>query len=219
MARDKFTKLTEETHHYLVEHGVRRDPILECLERETEALGGIAQMQVAVEQATFMEILVRTIGARRAIEIGTFTGMSSIAIARGVGPEGRLLCCDVSEEWTGIARRYWQEAGVADRIELRIAPALETIRSLPAGDRFDFAFVDADKVNYLAYYEALVDRVRPNGLMLFDNVLWGGRVANPNDTSAETLAIRKVNDRILDDERVDMVMLPLADGVTIARRR
>src|SRR5687767_5236382 len=162
-------------------------------------------MQVAVEQATFMEILVRAIGARRAIEIGTFTGMSSIAIARGVGPEGRLLCCDVSEEWTGIARRYWQEAGVSDRIELRIAPALETIRALPASDRFDFAFVDADKVNYLAYYEELVDRVRPNGLMLFDNVLWRGCVANPNETSAETLAIRKVNDRIFSDERVDMV--------------
>ena len=219
MARDKFTKLTEDTHRYLVEHGVRRDPILERLERETEALGGIAQMQVAVEQATFMEILVRAIGARRAIEIGTFTGMSSIAIARGIGAEGRLLCCDVSDEWTGIARRYWQEAGVADRIELRIAPALETIRALPASDRFDFAFVDADKVNYLAYYEELVNRVRPNGLMLFDNVLWGGRVANPTETSAETLAIRQVNDRILADDRVDMVMLPLADGVTVARKR
>jgi caffeoyl-CoA O-methyltransferase len=176
-------------------------------------------MQVAVEQALFMEILVRAIGARRAIEVGTFTGMSSIAIARGLGEGGRLLCCDVNEEWTGIARRYWQEVGVADRIELRIAPALETIRSLSSDERFDFAFVDADKVNHSAYYEELITRVRRGGLLLFDNTLWGGRVADPNETSPETKALRRLNDRILVDERVDMVMLPLADGVTIARRR
>ena len=219
MSSEKFTALTAETHGYLVEHGVRRDPLLERLEAETQKLGGIARMQVAIEESAFLEILVRAIGAKRAIEVGTFTGMSSIAIARGLGTDGRLLCCDISEEWTGIARRYFAEAGIAGRIDLKIAPALDTIRTLPAGECLDFAFVDADKVNYLAYYEELVVRVRPGGLLLFDNVLWGGRVAKPEEQSPETTAIRAVNDRIHGDERVDMVMLPLADGVTIVRRR
>ena len=219
MGSEKFTTLTAETHRYLVEHGVRSDPILGRLEAETLALGGIARMQVAIEEAMFLEILVRSIGAKRAIEVGTFTGMSAIAIARGLGPDGQLLCCDVSREWTDVARRYFAEARVVERIELHIAPALETIRALPEDIRFDFAFVDADKVNYLAYYEELFPRVRPGGLILFDNVLWGGRVAKPEDQSPETIAIRALNDRIRDDARVDMVMMPMADGVTIARRR
>ena len=213
------TSLDARLHAYLLDRGIRRDPLLERLAEATHALGGVDRMRVAPEQAAFLELFVRVAGAQRAIEVGTFTGTSAIAIARGLGEGGRLLCCDVSPEWTAIARRYFAEAGVADRIDLRIAPALETIRALPADVVFDLAFVDADKENYPSYYEELLPRIRTGGVLLFDNVFWGGRVADPAEDSVETRAIRALNDRIHGDPRVEIVMLPIADGLTLARKR
>ncbi|MEA2625117.1 MAG: caffeoyl-CoA O-methyltransferase [Candidatus Binatota bacterium] len=216
---DKFTSLTPELYRYLLDHSVRPDPVLERLREETAALGRPAVMQIAPDEGALLTLFVRAICARRAIEIGTFTGYSSIAIARGLPPDGRLVTCDVNEEWTRIARRYFREAGVAERIELRLGPALDTLASLDRGESFDFAFVDADKSSYPAYYEAILERLRPGGVLMIDNVLWGGRVVDPSDTSEATRAIRALNDRIAVDERVDAATLPVADGVTIARRR
>jgi caffeoyl-CoA O-methyltransferase len=151
--------------------------------------------------------------------VGTFTGYSAISIARGLAPDGRLLCCDVNEEWTGIARRYFARAGVAERITLRIAPALETLRALPPTPEIDLAFIDADKTGYRAYYEELLPRLRPGGVVGFDNVLWNGAVADPTNTTADTQALRALNDFLVTDQRVDIVMLPVADGLTLARKR
>jgi caffeoyl-CoA O-methyltransferase len=215
----KFVPLTEALYEYLVQHGHNADPVLAELARETEALGPIALMQIAPEQGTLLSILVRSIGARSAIEIGTFTGYSAICIARGLPPDGRLLCCDVSEEWPKIARRYWAKAGLADRIELRLGPAIETLRALPADHGVDFAFIDADKVSYRDYYEALLPRLRPNGLIVFDNVLWMGQVLDARSTSDDTRALRALNDFIARDDRVQAVMISVADGLTIARKR
>jgi caffeoyl-CoA O-methyltransferase len=215
----KFIPLTEPLYDYLVQHGHNGDPVLAELARETAALGPIAMMQIAPEQGTLMAILVRAIGATSAVEIGTFTGYSALSVARALGPQGRLLCCDINEEWTSIARRYWAKAGVADRIELRLAPAIETLRALPADRRFDFAFVDADKVSYRDYYEALLPRMRPNGLMVFDNVLWMGQVLNPKPDSDDTRALQALNDFIARDDRVQAVMISVSDGLTIVRKR
>jgi len=211
--------LTSELHRYLVEHGTPPDPVQQALIAETAELGGIAAMQIAPEQGAFMTMLTRLIRVRRAIEIGTFTGYSALCIARGLADDGRLLCCDVSEEWTSIGRRYWERDGLADRIELRLGPALDTLRSLPAEPEFDLAFIDADKQNYPHYYDEVLTRLRPNGVVLVDNVLWGGRVLDPNADDADTNAIRAFNDRVASDDRVDTVMLPLGDGITIARKR
>ena len=216
---EKFTALTPTLYDYLVRHAPALDPVLRDLREETAALGPIAQMQIAVEQGAFLTLLTRAIGARRAVEVGTFTGYSAIAIARGLPSDGRLLCCDVSDEWTGIARRYFARAGLAERIDLRIAPALDTLRALPSSAGLDLAFIDADKTSYRAYYEELLPRLRPNGLVLFDNVLWSGAVADPADHSENTEAIRALNDFVARDERVESVMLPIADGLTIARKR
>ena len=215
----KFTPLNPDLYQYLLDHGHNQDPVLAELAAETERLGALSLMQIAPEQGTLMALLVRATGARSAIEIGTFTGYSAICIARALPPDGRLLCCDVNEEWTAVARRYWQKAGVAYRITLRLGPAIDTIRALPADTTFDFAFIDADKVSYRAYYEALLPRLRPNGLILFDNVLWMGQVADPNDTSAETRTMRELNDFIAQDRRVQAVMISVSDGLTIVRRR
>ena len=216
---DKFITLDSRLHDYMTAHGHNSDPILKELADETAALGRIAMMQIAPEQGTFMTILARAIGARRAVEVGTFTGYSSICVARALPDDGHLLCCDVSDEWTKIARRYWERAGVARKITLRIAPALETLRALPADHSFDFAFIDADKTSYLGYYEEILKRMRPGGLILFDNVLWMGAIVNEKDQSADTRALRELNDFIARDTRVDAVMLPIADGLTIARRK
>ncbi len=216
---DKFITLDSRLHDYMAAHGHNSDPILQELADETAALGRIAMMQIAPEQGTFMTILARAIGARRAVEVGTFTGYSSICVARALPADGHLLCCDVSDEWTKIARRYWERAGVAPRITLRIAPALETLRALPADHSFDFAFIDADKTSYLGYYEEILKRMRPGGLILFDNVLWMGAIIDDKDQSADTRALRELNDFIARDTRVDAVMLPIADGLTIARKK
>lgn len=176
-------------------------------------------MQIAPEQGTFLTLLTASLGARRAVEVGTFTGYSSVCIARGLAPDGHLLCCDVSEAWTSVARRYWARAGLADRIELRLGPAADTLASLPEEPVVDLAFLDADKPGYHTYYELLLPRVRPGGLLLADNVLQHGGVLDPDDHAENTEAIRAFNDHVAADDRVDVVMLPLADGLTVARKR
>jgi caffeoyl-CoA O-methyltransferase len=216
---DKFTSLTPSIYAYLLAHNPPRDRVLEELAAETAALGGWSVMQIAHEQGAFLTLLAKLLGARRIVEVGTFTGYSAICLARGLAPEGRLLCCDVSEEWTAIARRYFERAGVADRIDLRIAPGLETLGALPERPEIDLVFIDADKTNYQNYYEALLPRVRPGGLFVFDNVLWMGEVANPQNQDESTVAIRALNDHVARDPRVDAVMLPIADGVTLARKK
>lgn len=189
------------------------------LQRVTaERTGDFARMQIGDDQALLMEMVVRAMGATRAVEVGTFTGYSALAIARGLGPGGRLLCCDVSEEWTAIAREAWNAAGVADRIELRIGPALDTLRSLPAEEQFDLAFVDADKTGYPAYYEELLPRLRTGGLMLLDNMLQSGRVLDEAETGESVTAIRSLNDAIAADSRVKVVLLTIGDGVSVVQK-
>ena len=215
----KYTGMTPDLYRYLVEHGTPRDAILHELSEETAKLGPIGMMEIAPEQGAFMTMLVRAIGARSAIEVGTFTGYSAVCIARGLAPGGKLLCCDISEEWPKVARKYFERAGLSDRIELRIAPAIETLRALPAGETVDFAFIDADKSGYRAYYEEILKRLRPNGLILFDNVLWQGQVVDPNADSDDTKAIRALNDFLARDARVQTVMLSVSDGLTLVRKR
>ncbi len=218
--RPKSIQLTPELHEYLVAHGTPPDAIQKELIEETRSrLGGAARMQIAPEQGAFMTLLCRAIGARRAIEVGTFTGYSALCLARGLPEDGLLICCDVSEEWAAIGRPFWERAGVANRIDLRIGPALETLRSLPATPDLDLAFIDADKPSYSDYYEELLPRLRVGGLILVDNVLWGGRVADPTADDPQTVAIRKFNDKVVVDTRVDCVMLPISDGLTLLRKR
>jgi caffeoyl-CoA O-methyltransferase len=211
--------LTQAVHDYLVAHIPPLDDVQRDLIAETEALGGISMMQIASEQGAFMTLLTRLVGARRAVEVGTFTGYSSLCIARGLPDDGALLCCDVNEEWTAIARKYWERAGVDGKIELRIAPALETLRSLPAGELFDLAFIDADKENYPNYYEEVLSRLRRNGVILVDNTLWMGAVIDPKATDDQTNTIRKFNDAVAADDRVESVILTVGDGLTLIRKR
>ncbi len=215
---NKSIAMSDELHAYLVAHSSAPDPLVADLIAETRrVLPKRAGLQVAPEQAGFLELFTRIVGARYAVEVGTFTGLSSIAIARGMGTAGRLLCCDVSEEFTAIARRYWERAGLADRIELRLAPALDTLRAMPAEPHVDLAFIDADKAEYSAYWAELVPRMRPGGVLLVDNVLWSGRVVDPVESVEKTIA--QFNDEVLADDRVESVIIPLADGLTIARRK
>ncbi|MFI7301796.1 O-methyltransferase [Micromonospora aurantiaca] len=208
--------LTPELHAYLVAHGSAPDEIVQELAEETRAaLPSEAVMQVAPEQAAFLTFLTRLLGVRQAVEVGTFTGLSSLAIARGLAEGGRLTCFDISEEYTGVARRYWQRAGVQDRIELRIGPAAETLRELPRERYLDFAFIDADKVGYPVYWDELVPRMRPGAVIAVDNTLRDGRVLAPRN--ADDRAIAAFNDAVIADVRVEAVMLPIADGVTLAR--
>ena len=217
---DKFTTLTPELHAYAVEHGAREDEVLRRLAEETEReLADVAIMQIAPDQGAFITLLLRLMGARRALELGTFTGYSAICIARGLGEGGLLVTCDVSEEWAAIARRYWTEAGVADRIGLRLGPALETLRDLPSEEPFDFAFIDADKSEYPSYYEECLRLLRPGGLAMLVNVFRGGGVLEADDDDPRNVATRELNERIAADERVDVAMLPVADGVTLALKR
>jgi len=210
--------LSAELSDYLVAHGTPPDSVQRALIEETAELGPVANMQIAPEQGAFLTVLTRLLGVQHAIEIGTFTGYSALCVARGLVPGGRLVCCDVSEEWTAIGRRAWEAAAVADRIDLRIAPALDTIAALPADTVFDLAFIDADKPNYSNYFDALLPRMRPGAAILVDNVLWDGNVVNPDVVDANTLAIRAFNDKVAADERVETVMLPIADGLTLCRK-
>jgi caffeoyl-CoA O-methyltransferase len=216
---EKFTRMTPELYEYLIAHRSERDPVQAALIAETAQLGGISIMQIAPEQGAFMTLLARAVGARRIIEVGTFTGYSALCLARGLAADGTLLCCDVNAEWTTIARRHWQAAGVADRIELRLGLALETLRSLPRDPVVDLSFIDADKESYRAYYEEILPRTRPNGLILLDNVVWFGRVLERDSHDPDVRAIRELNDVLADDPRVEAVMLPIADGLTICRKR
>jgi caffeoyl-CoA O-methyltransferase len=216
---DKFIHLNQQLYDYVIAHGHNGDSILRDLAEETRTLGRISGMQIAPEQGTMMGILARAIGAKSAIEVGVFTGYSSISIARALPPDGKLLCLDVNEVWTAIARRYWERAGLSGKITLKLAPAAETLRALPASQSFDFAFVDADKTNYRIYYEEILTRLRTNGLLLIDNVLWNGQVIDPADKSEDTVAIRELNDFIATDTRVEAVMIPVADGITIVRKK
>jgi len=205
---------------YVLAHSSPADNLLRELAIETtRAFPDAAGMQISHDEGELLTMLVQLVGATRAVEVGVFTGYSSICIARGLAPGGSLLACDVSDEWTSIARRYWDRAGVADRIDLRIAPAIETLRALPAEENVDFAFVDADKPGYPAYYAELVTRLRPGGLIVLDNVLRGGRVVDPTATNEGDLAIREINDRVVADPRVSVAMLPVRDGVTLIRKR
>ncbi|MEU4662085.1 O-methyltransferase [Micromonospora chalcea] len=208
--------LTPELHAYLVAHGSAPDEIVRELAEETRAaLPAEAVMQVAPEQAAFLTFLTRLLGVRQAVEVGTFTGLSSLAIARGLADGGRLTCFDISEEYTGVARRYWERAGVQGRIELRIGPAAQTLRELPRERYLDFAFIDADKVGYPVYWDELVPRMRPGAVVAVDNTLRDGRVLAPRN--ADDRAIAAFNDAVIADVRVEAVMLPIADGVTLAR--
>ena len=213
--------LSDELNAYLVANGVREPDVLGRLREETAAMPE-ARMQIAVEEGAFLSVLVKLIGARRILEVGTFTGYSSTAMALALPADGRIVCCDVSEEFTAVARRYWAEAGIADRVDLRLAPALETLEALLKTDgrgSFDLAFIDADKTNYRGYVEAALLLVRQGGLIAIDNVLWSGRVIDPADTDEDTQAIRDLNAALAADERVDIAMVPIADGVTLLRVR
>jgi caffeoyl-CoA O-methyltransferase len=211
--------LSPDLENYVTEHSAKPDSVLIDLAAETlSAFPDAAGMQIGPEQGAFMTMLTRLTGARRAIEIGTFTGYSAICIARGLAEGGQLTCCDVSDEWTSMARRYWQRAGLADRIDLQLRPALETLRALPEATVFDLAFIDADKGGYVGYWDEVVPRIRPGGLILADNTLSSGRVADPA-VPDERVPVRAFNDHALADERVDLVLLSIGDGLSVARKR
>jgi caffeoyl-CoA O-methyltransferase len=215
----KFIPLTPKLYEYAVAHGHNGDPVRAELAAETTKLGRVSGMQIAAEQGTLMGILAAAIGARSAVEVGTFTGYSALCVARALPADGTLLCCDVNEEWTSLGRRYWERAGVANKITLKLAPAAETLKALPASQTFDFAFIDADKTNYATYYEEILKRMRPSGLILLDNVLWSGRIMDESVQDTDTQALRKLNDFIAKDTRVEAVMLAVADGLTIVRKK
>ena len=211
--------LRPNLHAYLVAHATPPDSLLRDLIAETaERFPGNVIYQIGPEQGTFMTMLATLMGVRQAIEVGTFTGYSSVCLARGLADGGKLICCDINEEWTSLARTYWQKAGLADRIELRLGPALDTLRALPAGASFDLAFIDADKRGYRSYWDELVPRMRPGGLLMVDNTLLHGRIfeAAP-DPDAQ--AIKEFNEYVLTDDRVELVMLPVGDGITLARAK
>lgn len=219
MSAPKFTALDERLHDYIVEHGSREDEVLRRLREQTAAMGDISVMQIAPDQGAFMTLIARATGARRAIELGTFTGYSAICIARGLVDGGGLIACERSDEYARTAKRWFAEAGVADRIELRVGPALETLRSLPVAESFDLAFIDADKQGYPDYYEECLSRLRPGGLVMVDNVLAMGAIRDPQADDERVLAIRELNARIAGDQRVDVAMLGIADGLTLALKR
>lgn len=215
----KFIALTPKLYDYLVAHGHNGDPIRAELAAETAKLGQISTMQIAAEQGTLMAILAGAIGARSAVEVGTFTGYSALCVARALPADGRLLCCDLNEQWTGIGRRYWERAGVANKITLKLGPAADTLKAIPASQTFDFAFIDADKSSYGIYYEEILKRLRPGGLILIDNVLWNGAIIDDAIKDTDTLALRALNDFIAKDTRVEAVMIGVADGLTIVRKQ
>ena len=215
---DRMDIVSPDVGDYLLAHSEPADELLRDLAEETHReLAERWRMQISHDEGELLTMLVRLTGARRAVEVGTFTGYSSICIARGLPADGHLLCCDVSEEYTAVARRYWQRAGLTERIELRIAPAVETLRSLPAEPELDFAFIDADKTGYPAYVEEILPRLRPGGLMVLDNMLRDGRVLAPEND--DDRAIHALNEALVADDRVDVVLLPVRDGVSLARKR
>lgn len=218
---NKTITLTDNLYRYLLSVSLREPELLSRLREETAKVPG-ANMQIAPEQGQFMASLVQLMGASRALEIGVFTGYSALWTALALPPEGKLVACDIDDHWTSVAQRYWAEAGVEDKIDLRIGPALETLDwliSIGEGNNYDFVFIDADKENYLQYYERVMDLLRPGGLVVVDNVLWSGKVADPNETDKDTIALRQFNTTLLNDQRVTLSMLPVADGLTLAIKR
>lgn len=216
----KTLSMTEGLYEYLLAHSVREPPLLVRL-REVTAARSDSNMQISPEQGQFMALLVKLMGARRCIEVGTYTGYSTLAVALALPADGKVIACDINAETTTLARQFWREAGVEARIELRLQPAIKTLDELLASGagRFDFAFIDADKTGYLAYYEKLMELMRPGGLIAVDNTLWSGAVADAGDTSADTVALRAFNDRVYRDERVDLSLVPIGDGLTLLRKR
>jgi predicted O-methyltransferase YrrM len=218
---NKTMGLSDDLAAYVVEVGAREPEVLARLREETAAIPQHG-MQIAPEEGSFLAMLAELTGSRRCLEIGTFTGYSSTAVALRLPEDGRMVCCDVSEEWTAVARKYWAQAGVADKIDLRIGPAAETLDGLLADGgegSYDFAFVDADKSGYDGYYERLLRLVRTGGLIAFDNTLWGGDVLDPDPADDDTRAIQALNRKLADDDRISVCLLPVADGLTLARRR
>ena len=216
----KYVRLDDPLYNYVCERrSDAGDAVLEEVKRETASLGEISKMEISQEQGTFLSILVAAIGTTRALELGTFTGYSSLCIARALRPGGKLLCFDQSEEWTKIARKYWRKAGVEDRIELRLGAAIPMLQQLKPGLTFDFAFIDAEKTEYDAYYELVLPRLRQNGLILFDNMLWGGRLGKGPIGEASGIAIDRLNRKLANDSRVEAVLLPFADGIQLCRKR
>jgi caffeoyl-CoA O-methyltransferase len=220
MSRDTIN-VTDDLIAYIRSVGLHEDADLAALREET-AHHPHATMQIGPEQGAFMGLLIRMLGARRTLEIGVFTGYSAMVVAKAMGPEGKVLALDVSEEFTGVARRHWSKAGIADRIALRLRPAAESLQELVAAgatETFDFAFIDADKANYGTYYEYALKLVRRGGLIAIDNVLWSGQVIDLSDETPDTVAIRALNEKVHGDERVDAVLVPIGDGLTLARKR
>jgi predicted O-methyltransferase YrrM/predicted enzyme related to lactoylglutathione lyase len=205
-------------HRYVLDHAPIADPIAQALIDETAALGLVSRMQIAKEQGDLMRIMTRLIGAQHALEVGTFTGYSALCVARGLPEDGTLLCCDVSEEWTSVGRKYWEAAGVAHKIDLRIGPAIDTLRALPDGEQLDLAFIDADKPSYAGYFDEIIPRLRSGGLLMVDNVLWGGSVVDPQAVDENATAIRAFNDKVAADPRVESMILAISDGITLARK-
>ncbi len=210
--------LNDDLHAYMLSSSTPLDEVARSLIDETASLGDVSRMQVAPEQGLLLTLLARLVGARRAVEVGTFTGFSALCIARGLAPGGRLTCCDISEEWSGVARRHWAAAGLDDRVDLVVAPAAETLAGL-GEEPIDLCFLDADKGGYATYWDLLVPKVRPGGLLLVDNVLWSGRVLDPAGEEPDTQALRAFNEKVAGDDRVDVVLLPIADGLTFAVKR
>lgn len=218
---NKSIQLDDALYGYLLSVSLREPDVLRRLREETAAMP-MSQMQIAPEQGQFMALLVQLMGARRVLEVGVYTGYSALAVARALPPDGLLLACDINREWTDVARRYWQAADVTDKIELRLAPALETLDDLlgeGGAGRFDFAFIDADKENYTHYFERCLALLRPGGLIAVDNTLWSGAVINPDRQDADTRAIRDFNESLRGDRRVAISLLPIADGLTLALKR
>ncbi len=212
--------LTPEIYAYLHQVSLREPEVLTQLRAQTHKMS-MSQMQISPEQGQFMRLLVELLGAKKTLDIGTFTGYSALSVALGLPDNGKVIACDINGEWTKIARKFWEQAGMADKIELRLAPALETLQALLANgeaNTFDFSFIDADKANYDAYYELSLQLVRPGGLIAIDNVLWSGRVVDPNDQDNNTKAIRALNTKIHQDKRVFISMLSIGDGLTLARK-
>ena len=213
--------MNDTIYQYILDHSLRDDPLMKELREETAKLPQ-AGMQIGPDQGQFMALMTKLVGAKQCLEIGVFTGYSSLAVAKALPADGRIIACDVSEEWTSIARKYWKKAGVEDKIDLRIGPALgtlDTLISLRQTNRFDMVFIDADKTNYLAYYERCIELVKKGGLILVDNTLWSGEVANPANQKPDTVALRAFNDALHNDDRIDVALLPVGDGVTLARKR
>jgi caffeoyl-CoA O-methyltransferase len=218
LAKDKFIPITPELHRYSVEHSSFRDGVVPEVEQAGEDMGDLASMQIAGDQAAFMTILVAAIGAREALEVGTFLGYGAIAIARGLPDDGHLVCCELDEGYADRARDHVAKAGLDGKVEFRVGPALESLQAMERAERFDFAFIDADKTEYIDYFEETLARLRPNGLILVDNTLRDGTVLDPGDSEPARVTA-ELNDRLAKDDRVDVSLLGFADGITMARKR